>query len=88
MNMFVPRNLAVGAVSMVIGIGGNIGYGGLLPIPILTDVFPEGLPAIATAAVAGILMNLIFLVFEPEGRRFSRRAARPAVRTRRARGAA
>jgi hypothetical protein len=28
-------------------------------------VFPNGLPAIATAAVLGILMNLIFVVFAP-----------------------
>ncbi len=88
-NMFVPRNLAVGAVIMVIGIGGNIGYGGSLPVPILTDVFPQGLPAIATAAVAGILLNLVFLVFDPESRRAPSRAARPAAaRARRARGGA
>jgi uracil permease len=88
-NMFVPRNLAVGAVIMVIGIGGNIGYGGSLPIPILTNVFPQGLPAIATAAVAGILVNLIFLVFDPEAKPSTSRAARPApARARRARGSA
>jgi hypothetical protein len=35
---------------MVIGIGGNIGYeGGFLPIKI-PGLFPNGLPAIATAA--------------------------------------
>src|SRR5919109_730099 len=65
-SMFDPRNLAVGAVIMVIGIGGNIGYpNGLLPIPILQGVFPSGLPAIATAAVLGILVNAIFLIFKP-----------------------
>ncbi len=64
-SMFNPRNLAVGATIMVIGIGGNIGFeGGFLPIPLGT-VFPSGLPAIATAAVLGILMNLIFLIFKP-----------------------
>ncbi len=64
-SMFDPRNLAVGAVIMVIGIGGNIGYpGGFLPIPV-PGVFPNGLPAIATAAVLGILINAIFLVFKP-----------------------
>jgi uracil permease len=64
--MFDPRNLAVGATIMVIGIGGHIGYpGGFLPIPILESVFPSGLPAIATGAVVGILMNAIFLVFTP-----------------------
>lgn len=84
-NMFVPRNLAIGAVIMVLGIGGNIGYGGSLPVPFLTDLFPSGLPAIATAAVAGILLNAIFLVFDPEGRKA--RAARPA-KARRARARA
>jgi uracil permease len=66
-SMFDPRNLAVGATIMVVGIGGNIGFeGGFLPITI-AGVFENGLPAIATAAVLGILMNLIFLVFAPGG---------------------
>lgn len=65
-SMFDPRNLAVGATIMVIGIGGHIGYpGGFLPVPILESIFPSGLPAIATGAVVGILMNAIFLVFTP-----------------------
>ncbi|HEX9388187.1 MAG TPA: solute carrier family 23 protein [Anaerolineales bacterium] len=65
-SMFDPRNLAVGATIMVVGIGGNIGYpNGLLPIPFLQGVFPSGLPAIATAAVLGILLNAIFLIFKP-----------------------
>jgi uracil permease len=65
-SMFNPRNLAVGATIMVVGIGGNIGFeGGFLPIPILEGIFPSGLPAIATAAVLGILVNAIFLVFKP-----------------------
>ncbi|MBL8098629.1 MAG: xanthine permease [Anaerolineales bacterium] len=65
-SMFNPRNLAVGAVIMVVGIGGNIGFpGGSLPIPILQGIFPSGLPAIATAAVLGILVNAVFLIFKP-----------------------
>ncbi len=65
-SLFNPRNLAVGAVIMVVGIGGNIGYaGGFLPIPVLQGVFPSGLPSIATAAVLGILINAIFLIFKP-----------------------
>lgn len=65
-SMFNPRNLAVGATIMVVGIGGNIGFeGGFLPIPILQGLFPSGLPAIATAAVLGILLNAIFLIFKP-----------------------
>jgi uracil permease len=65
-NLFDPKQLAIGAVIMIVGIGGNIGYsGGFLPIPLLKGIFPNGWPAIATAAVAGILLNLLFLVFKP-----------------------
>jgi uracil permease len=65
-SMFDPRNLAVGATIMVVGIGGNIGYpNGLLPIPFLQGIFPSGLPAIATAAVLGIIINAVFLIFKP-----------------------
>jgi uracil permease len=64
-SMFDPRNLAIGATIMVVGIGGNIGYqNGLLPI-VVPGFFPNGLPAIATAAVLGILINAIFLIFKP-----------------------
>jgi uracil permease len=62
-NLYDPRQLAIGAVILVIGIGGHIGFGGNLPIEV-PGVFPDGLPAIATAAVAGILLNLIFLAFK------------------------
>lgn len=64
-NLFSPRTLAVGATIMVVGIGGNIGYpGGFLPITI-PGLFPNGLPAIATAAVLGIVVNAMFLLFAP-----------------------
>lgn len=65
-NLFDPKQLAIGAVIMIIGIGGNIGYeGGFLPIPIFRGIFPNGWPAIATAAVAGILLNLLFVLVRP-----------------------
>jgi uracil permease len=65
-NLFDPKQLAIGAVILIVGIGGNIGYAnGFLPIPLLTGVFPSGWPAIATGAVIGILMNLITLAFKP-----------------------
>ena len=65
-SMFDPRNLAIGAVIMIVGIGGNIGYpGGFIPVTI-PGIFPSGLPAIATAAVLGILLNAIFLIFKPK----------------------
>lgn len=64
-NLFEPRQLAVGAIILVAGIGGNLGLeGGLFPfkIPVL---FPNGIPAIVFAAILGILVNLIFLVLPP-----------------------
>jgi uracil permease len=59
-NLFDPLQLAVGASILVIGIGGNIGYeGGFLPVKI-PGVFPQGLPAIATSAVVGIVLYVVF----------------------------
>jgi uracil permease len=63
-NLFDPRTLSVGAIIMIVGIGGNIGYpGGFLPITV-GEIFPNGLPAIATGAVLGIILNAIFLIFK------------------------
>jgi uracil permease len=64
-DMFDPRNLAIGAVVMVVGIGGHIGYNSFLPIPLLQNIFPQGWPAIATGALLGILLNAVFLIFKP-----------------------
>jgi uracil permease len=69
-NLFDPKQLALGAVILIVGIGGNIGYpGGFLPFPILQGLFPSGLPAIATGAVLGILINLVFLFIKPPAER-------------------
>jgi uracil permease len=69
-NLFDPKQLAIGAVILIVGIGGNIGFpGGFLPFPILQGLFPQGLPAIATGAVFGILLNLIFVLFKPPTQR-------------------
>lgn len=63
-NLFDPLQLAIGATIMVIGIGGNIGFkGGFLPI--VLPGFPNGLPAIATAALVGIAMHLAFGRWKP-----------------------
>ncbi len=65
-NLFDPKQLAIGATILIIGIGGNIGYnGGFLPIPILKGLFPFGWPSIATGAVVGIILNLITNVWKP-----------------------
>ncbi|MGB9879881.1 MAG: solute carrier family 23 protein, partial [Anaerolineae bacterium] len=63
-NLFDPKQLAIGATILIIGVGGHIGFpGGFLPIPLLRSIFPNGWPAIATGAVAGILLNLLFQLF-------------------------
>ena len=66
-NLYDPKQLAIGAVILIVGIGGNIGFpGGFLPVSgFLSGLFPQGLPAIATGAVLGILINLVFVFFKP-----------------------
>lgn len=70
-NLYDPRQLAIGAIILIVGIGGNIGYpGGFLPVSgFLSGLFPQGLPAIATGAVLGILINLVFVFFKPSRER-------------------
>lgn len=66
-NLYDPKQLALGAIILVVGIGGNIGYpGGFLPVNgFMGGLFPNGLPAIATGAVLGILLNLVFVFIKP-----------------------
>jgi uracil permease len=66
-NLYDPAQLAIGAVILIVGIGGNIGFpGGFLPVAgFMKGLFPSGLPAIATAAVLGILINLVLVFFKP-----------------------
>jgi uracil permease len=61
-NLFDPRQLAIGSVITIVAIGGQIIGEGNIPIAV-PGVFPNGLPAIATGAVCGILLNLFFLIF-------------------------
>lgn len=64
-NLFEPRQLAVGAIILILGIGGNLGLeNGLFPfrIPVF---FPDGIPAIVFAAIVGILLNAVFLLMPP-----------------------
>jgi len=64
-DLFNPRQLAIGGVIFIVGIGGHIGFpDGFLPIPLLQSIFPQGWPAIATAAMLGIMLNIIFTVFK------------------------
>jgi len=64
-NLFDPKNLAIGATILVLGIGGAMGLkDGLFPfqIPVL---FPNGIPAIVFAAIVGILLNVLFVLLPP-----------------------
>jgi uracil permease len=64
-NLFEPRQLAVGAIILVTGIGGNLALqDGLFPFPIPV-FFPNGIPAIVFAAIVGILLNVLFLLLPP-----------------------
>jgi uracil permease len=53
-DLFVAKNLAVIAIILIIGLGGSFGFpNGMIPM------FGGQFPAIASAAVVGILLNLI-----------------------------
>ena len=63
-NLFDPKQLAVGAIILICGIGGNLALpNGLFPFQI-PYLFPSGIPAIVFAAILGILVNLVFVIFK------------------------
>jgi len=55
-NLFDPRQLAIGAVVLIVGLGGVAFEGGNIPF------YGMQLPSIATAAVLGIVLNLLFII--------------------------
>lgn len=56
-DMFSSKNLAVIAVILIVGLGGSFGFpGGMIPM------FGIEIPAIATAAVVGIVLNLLLSI--------------------------
>ncbi|MFA9422446.1 MAG: uracil-xanthine permease family protein [Sedimentibacter sp.] len=56
-DMFNSKNLAVIAVILVVGLGGSFGFsGGMIPM------FGIEIPAIATAAIVGIVLNLMLSI--------------------------
>jgi uracil permease len=68
-NLFDPKQLAIGAIILICGIGGNIALpNGVFPFPV-PYLFPSGVPAIVFAAILGILLNVVFVLFKaPEVR--------------------
>ena len=65
-NLFDPGQLAIGAVILVTGIGGNLALpDGLFPFKIPV-VFPSGIPAIVFSALIGILLSVTFYLFKPK----------------------
>lgn len=65
-NLFEPKNLALGAIILTLGIGGAIGLPyGVFPV-IVPVAFPNGMPAIVFSALVGILVNLIFVLLPPK----------------------
>lgn len=60
-DLFDSRNLAVISSILIIGIGGSFGFSdGMIPM------FGGKLPAIATAAIFGILLNLLLSIGKPK----------------------
>ena len=58
-DMFSAKNLAVIAVILIVGLGGSFGFaGGMIPM------FGIEVPAIASTAVVGILLNLMLSIGE------------------------
>jgi Xanthine/uracil permeases len=58
-DMFKSKNLAIIAVILIIGLGGNFAYSdGMIPM------FGTKFPSIATAAVVGIILNLLLSIGE------------------------
>ncbi|MDI7246986.1 MAG: solute carrier family 23 protein [Bacillota bacterium] len=57
-DLFSAKNLAIASTILVIGIGGSFAFpNGMIP------AFGMKLPAIATAAIFGIILNLVFEIF-------------------------
>ncbi|WMJ21921.1 solute carrier family 23 protein [Paludicola sp. MB14-C6] len=57
-DMFSSKNVAVIATIMVIGVGGQYGFGGNIPF------FGIDIPCVAGAAIFGILLNLVLSIGE------------------------
>jgi uracil permease len=59
-SMFSPKNIAIIATVMTVGVGGQYAFGGSIPF------FGMNVPCIAAAAVVGILLNLLLNIKKEE----------------------
>jgi uracil permease len=58
-DLFEPKQLAIGATILITGIGGNLGLpNGMFPFNIPL-IFPDGIPAIVLASILGITLNFV-----------------------------
>ena len=68
-DLFDPKQLAIGAIILITGIGGNLSLAnGLFPFPV-PYLFPSGIPAIVFAAILGIAFNVLFLMVKTPSRK-------------------
>ena len=58
-DLFDAKNLAIIAVILIVGLGGTYLSGGL-------NIFGVNMPPIATAAILGIVLNALFIIFKPK----------------------
>ena len=65
-NLFEPRNLAVSAAILILGIGGNLSLPNQMFPFRVPLIFNDGIPSIVFAAIVGILINLLFIILPPE----------------------
>lgn len=64
-NLFEPRNLAVSATILILGIGGNLSLPNQMFPFYVPVIFKDGIPSIVFAAIVGILLNLLFVILPP-----------------------
>jgi uracil permease len=57
-DMFSNKNLAIISTMLIIGLGGTFAFGGMIPM------FGIQIPAIATSAIFGIILNLVLNIRE------------------------
>lgn len=66
-DLFDPRQLALGATILILGIGGNLRLpNGYFPVSVPV-AFPDGIPAIVFAALVGIALNALFVLVPARG---------------------